>query len=91
MFVNQTILFEIMERILKCVSFPAGRKRTAGFNLKGEYLKKYGFEVGDFVKVEISQHKIVITKNQGTELLSQMKLKNPNINCLIEEFGLIEM
>ncbi len=45
MFVNQTILFEIMERILKCVSFPAGRKRTAGFNLKGEYLRKYGFEV----------------------------------------------
>jgi hypothetical protein len=77
-----------MEKILKCVSLPSSGKHTIGFNLKGEYLKKYGFVEGDYVKVEITEKKIVITKNEGTEILTKMKLANPSLNELIQEFDL---
>lgn len=51
-----------MERVLQCVRLPQGKKGTIGFNLKGEYLKKFGFKQGDKVKVEVSENKIVISK-----------------------------
>ena len=41
-----------MEKVLQCVRLPQNGKGTIGFNLKGEYLKKYGFQLGDKVKVE---------------------------------------
>ena len=41
---------------------PVTGKGTIGFNLKEEYLKKYGFQLGDKVKVEISKNKIVLFK-----------------------------
>jgi len=50
-----------MERVLQCVRLPQGKKGTIGFNLKGEYLKMFGFKKGDKAKVEISENKIVIT------------------------------
>ena len=51
-----------MENVLQCVRLPQNGKGTIGFNLKGEYLKKYGFQLGDKVKVEISKNKIVLFK-----------------------------
>ena len=43
-----------MERVLQCVRLPQGKKGTIGFNLKGEYLKMFGFKQGDKAKVEIN-------------------------------------
>jgi len=60
-----------------------GNKYTSAINIKGEYLKKYGFELGDFVKVEVSK-KIVIQKNVSTELLNAMGTKNPALLTMIE-------
>lgn len=51
-----------MERVLQCVRLPQGKKGTIGFNLKGEYLKMFGFKQGDKVKVEISENKILLSK-----------------------------
>lgn len=51
-----------MERVLQCVRLPQNGKGTIGFNLKGEYLKLFGFHLGDKVKVEISENKIVLSK-----------------------------
>ena len=55
---------------------------------QNEYLKKYGFELGDFVKVEVSKNKIVIQKNVSTELLNAMGTKNPALLTIIEGLGL---
>lgn len=51
-----------MERVLQCVRLPQGKKGTIGFNLKGEYLKMFGFKQGDKANVEINENKIVISK-----------------------------
>lgn len=51
-----------MERVLQCVRLPQGKKGTIGFNLKGEYLKMFGFKQGDKVKVILSDNKIVLSK-----------------------------
>lgn len=51
-----------MERVLQCVRLPQNGKGTIGFNLKGEYLKLFGFQLGDKVKVDISENKIVLSK-----------------------------
>lgn len=53
-----------MEKNLQCVRLPQNGKSTIGFNLKGEYLKKYGFQQGDKVKVEISENRIVFNKSK---------------------------
>ncbi len=51
-----------MEKFLHCVRLPQNGKGTIGFNIKGEYLRTYGFKLGDKVKVEICENKIVISK-----------------------------
>lgn len=56
-----------MERFLKCVSLPAGKRHAVGFNLKGDYLQCFGFSLGDKVKVELSTNKIVITKEEQSQ------------------------
>ena len=71
-----------MEKLLTVCRTAQGNKYTNIINIKGEYLKKYGFELGDFelgdfVKVEVSKNKIVIQKNVSTELLNAMGTKNP--------------
>lgn len=53
-----------MEKVLKCVRLPQNGKGTIGFNLKGEYLKAFGFKLGDKVNVEISDNKIILTKEK---------------------------
>ena len=46
------------------------------------------FELGDFVKVEVSKNKIVIQKNVSTELLNAMGTKNAALLTMIEGLGL---
>lgn len=54
---------------LKVVNKPQGKSYAPGINLQGEYLKNYGFGVGDFVKIEISANRIVIKKESINENL----------------------
>ena len=46
---------------------------------RNEYLRKYGFELGDFVKVEVSKNKIVIQKKtQAPNYQTLWALKTPH-------------
>jgi len=47
-----------MEKLLTVCRASQGNKNTSAINIKGEYLKKYGFELGDFVKVEVSKKRL---------------------------------
>jgi len=75
-------------KILTVCQMPQGKKYAPGFNLKGDYLRKYGFEVGDMVRVEISQNQIIISKNNDTAVLQCMGMKNPALLRLIESLDL---
>lgn len=77
-----------MEKLLTVCRSVQGKKYTSAINIKGEYLKKFGFELGDFVKVEITKNKIVIEKNVSTELLNAMGIKNPALLTMIDGLGL---
>lgn len=78
----------MIEKLLQVCRFPSGKKYTTGINIKGEYLKKYGFNVGDMVKVEVKNNQIVISKNKATEILTDMQTKSPHITKLIEALDL---
>ena len=77
-----------MEKLLTVCHSAQGNKYTNAINIKGEYLKKYGFEKGDFVKVTVSKNKITIEKNVSTELLNAMGSKNPALLTMIEGLGM---
>lgn len=77
-----------MDKLLTVCRSAQGNKYTAAINIKGDYLKKYGFEMGDFVKVVISKNKITIEKTVNTELLNAMGAKNPALFTLIEGLSL---
>ncbi len=51
-----------MEKVLKVSKAAQGKKYTNVINLKGEYLKDFGFARGSFVKVYITTNKIVVEK-----------------------------
>jgi hypothetical protein len=62
-----------MEKFLHCIRLPQNGKGTIGFNIKGEYLRTYGFKLGDKVKVEICENRIVISKGEN---VAEMKRKS---------------
>ena len=76
-------------KILTVCRMAQGKKYAPGLNLKGDYLMKYGFEVGDMVRVEISQNQIIISKNNDTAILQRMGMKNPALLTLIENLDLV--
>lgn len=76
-------------KLLKVCGLSYKKTYTAGINLKGEYLTKYGFNVGDYVNVEISENKIVITKDKETNVVSLFSRRNRTVDDLIETFDLI--
>ena len=78
-----------MEKILKVCRVPYNGKQTNGISIKGEYLKKYGFSEGDFVKVTIKKNCISIERTENNELLKSLSFKNPSLNRLIENLDLI--
>jgi len=77
-----------MDKLLTVCRSAQGNKYTSAINIKGDYLKKYGFELGDFVKVEVTKNKITIEKTVNTELLNAMGTKNPALLTMIEGLGL---
>lgn len=77
-----------MEKYLKCVNAPYGNSYTVGINLKGDYLKEFNFFVGDCVKVELLENKIIITKSDATAQLTALQAQNPNLLHLIDKLGL---
>ncbi|MEI6556735.1 MAG: hypothetical protein WCL70_14195, partial [Paludibacter sp.] len=77
-----------MEKLLTVCRSAQGNKYTNAINIKGEYLKKYGFEQGDFVKVSVTKNKITIEKNVDTGLLTCMGTKNPALLQMIEGLSL---
>ena len=77
-----------MEKILKVCQAPQGNRYTSKINIAGDWLKKYGFEMGDFVKVEVRKNEIVITKNQSTDVLTAFNVRNTELMRLIENLDL---
>lgn len=77
-----------MEKYLKCVNAPYGNRYTVGIHLKGDYLKEFNFFVGDCVKVELSENKIIITKSDATVQLTALQAQNPNLLHLVDKLGL---
>ena len=51
---------ELLEKTLTVCRATQGKKYTNAISLKGEYLKTYGFQRGDRVKINISHKKITI-------------------------------
>ena len=51
---------EILEKTLTVCRAAQGKKYTNTINIKGEYLKAYGFAHGNKVKVKISHNKTTI-------------------------------
>lgn len=77
-----------MDKLLTVCRSAQGKRYTSAINIKGDYLKKYGFDQGDFVKVTVSKNKIVIEKNVDTGLLTCMGAKNPALLTMIENLSL---
>ncbi len=50
------------ERILSVINKPYKDKYTNGISIQGEYLKEFGFELGDKVSVQLSKNRILIQK-----------------------------
>ncbi|MEI6752907.1 MAG: phage integrase SAM-like domain-containing protein [Paludibacter sp.] len=82
------LIIEKMDKLLTVCRAAQGNKYTNAINIKGEYLKKYGFEQGDFVKVSVTKNKITIEKNVDTGLLTCMGTKNPALLQMIEGLSL---
>ena len=77
-----------MERILKVCQTAQDNRYTSKINIAGDWLKKYGFNLGDLVKVEIRKNEIVISKNPSTDVLTAFNARNPQIMKLIENLDL---
>jgi len=58
----ETICKEKIERTLKVVHKHYKKGYTIGFNLQGEYLKRFGFKYADLVRVSVSENRILIEK-----------------------------
>lgn len=79
----------MLTKLLKVCGLPYNKTYIAGINLKGKYLSKHGFNIGDYVNVEITENKIVITKDTETNVVSLFSRKNKALDDLIETFDLI--
>lgn len=77
-----------MEKILKVCQQFQGKKYTNKINIAGDWLKKHGFETGDLVKVEVKKNKIVILKDDKTDILTALNGRNPELYKLIERLDL---
>lgn len=78
----------MIQKLLQVCRLSSGKHYKPGINLKGDYLLKYGFDVGDYVSVEVSKNKIIIEKTENTKIITQMGIKNPNLIKLIDGLGL---
>lgn len=65
-----------------------GSSNMMTINMNGEYLRKHGFNIGDYVHVEVNEDRIVITKNKETKVVSIFSKKNETLDSLIDTFDL---
>jgi len=76
----------------KIITIGKTAKAKSGYiesvTISGEYLKKHGFKMGDFVKLVVTKNEIRIIKNENTSILTQMGAKNANLFTLIERLNL---
>lgn len=77
-----------MEKLLKVCRTAQGKRYTNKIQISGDWLKKYGFQEDDLVKVAISQNEIKITKNKSTNVLTAFNVKNPELMRLIDNLDL---
>ena len=56
-----------MEKTIKVTNQAQGNKYTNAISIKGEWLKEYGFQLGDYVTVYYTKNKITITNNKKDE------------------------
>ena len=75
-------------KLLKVCALPYKKTYTPGINIKGEYLIKHGFNIGDFVHVEISENRIIISKDTKTNIVSLFSHQNDKFDQLVESFDL---
>jgi len=62
---------DVRKSILKVVNKPYKHTYTNGINIQGEYLKQYGFRLGNEVAVMVSQNRILIEKLIDPEEIEQ--------------------
>lgn len=77
-----------MEKIIKVNRTAQGKNYVEQISLQGNYLKKNGFDMGEYIKVKISKGKITITSDEGTKLLTKLGHKNPHILSAIAQNNL---
>ena len=58
----------ILQKTLNVINMPSHGYYVPGINIKGKYLKKYGFNTGDKVFVQVAENRILIEKILESEL-----------------------
>ena len=53
---------EVLYKTLRVINKPYKKTYVPGINIKGKYLSAYGFNLGDEVKVLVSENQISISK-----------------------------
>ncbi len=78
-----------MTREIKVCAKWQGSKQVPGINLQGMYLRDFGFEPGERVKIEFMKNEIKIRKLDASDILDILHTQNPSMEKLIKEFGLV--
>ena len=73
-----------MEKLIKVQKAPVKGGYIEAVQISGKYLKKHGFAIGDFLKLTISDNKIVIEKTASTTLLQMVGAKDLELFAKIE-------
>lgn len=73
-----------MEKLIKVQKAPSNGGYIEAVQISGKYLKKHGFAMGDFLKLTISENKIIIEKTASTNLLQILGAKDKELFSKIE-------
>lgn len=56
---------ETLKKVLQICNKSYKARYTIGLNIQGDYLIKFGFELGDKINVEVSRNRILVEKIVG--------------------------
>ena len=73
-----------MEKLIKVQKAPSNGGYIEAVQISGKYLKKHGFSMGDFLKLTITENKIVIEKTASTNILQMLGVKDAEMFAKIE-------